>query len=436
MLESLRADPCRFVEALFDIRQLRRIWRTWKRRGTTSLLDELSSPKAGEAALMAAVPALIPAAQTHRSGVLVIDAGIPRFDCDAGARSSFQYLRLLREMGHEVYFMPNDQLRKEPYATILEGYGIRLMIGREYRCGRWADWLCGQTEQIHHALLHRPNIARRYLGRLRRFGGIGILYFAHDLRHMREMRHYQLTGDRFYRSEATYWEGIEKDILAEADSAYFYSAEEATQVMAWGGKCKVHTIPLFPDERFDTEGLSYEERNGLLFVGGFIHQPNLDAVQWFAKEVFPVIRNALRRGKWRIVGRDPPDEILKLAGEGIAVLGEVSDAELELLYRSARVVVAPLRFGAGVKGKVVEAMCRGVPVVTTSIGAEGIADAEHSLSIASDAGDLAARILALYTDAVQWESLRRRALDCASKSFSREAAIASLAEGLGDSPSR
>lgn len=432
MLESFRADPCRLIEALLDIRQLMRVFRAWRLRGTTAIFHELSSPAGDESNLNNVAPTS--SQITHSPSlpsVLVIDAGIPRFDRDAGARSSFQYLKLLREMGHEVYFMPNDQLRREPYAKILEDLGVRLLVGREYGCGGWADWLRGQSGRINHVVLHRPNVAKRFLKRLSEIQGIRILYFAHDLRHTREMRHYQLNGDRFHKREAEYWLKVEKEILAVVDSAFFYSIDEAACVKAWERKGDIFTIPLFPFEQFDLAGLSYEQRSGMLFVGGFAHQPNRDAVQWFLDDIMPNIRSVLPGIELRIVGRDPPEEVVKLNGNGITVLGNVSEGELESLYRTSRVVVAPLRFGAGVKGKVVEAMCRGIPVITTEVGAEGIANAQEALCIAINAQDMVEKIIEIYSDSVLWESLRQRSLESAEKNFSRQAAIDRLAEGLG-----
>lgn len=433
MLEALRADPCRFVETLLDYRSLHRIWRAWRRRGTVAILAELSTEENVQPPVY--LPKDAPTEGTPPAAtLLVIDATLPQYDRDAGGRSSFLYLQILREMGYEVFFMPNDQLRREPYASALEGMGVKLLMGRGFRCGKWKKWLRVRTGQISHVILHRPNVAKRYLAAIRKIGGIKILYFAHDLRFMREARHYEIDGDVFHLHEAKYWEGIEKAILAQVDRSYFFSGEETRIVSSWEGGNNARTVPLFPVDLPPSPGLPYEQRADLLFVGGFAHQPNCDAVLWFAREVFPLVRQVLPDIEWHIVGREPPPEIRSLMGNGILVEGGVSEARLEYLYQTARLVVAPLRFGAGVKGKVVEAVCQGVPVVTTPVGAEGIPGGDETLCISDDAEDMARQIIDLYQNPTLWKTMRDRVVQGVDTHFSRRAALLRLAEDLGSVP--
>jgi glycosyltransferase involved in cell wall biosynthesis len=427
MFEALRADPCRFIETLLDPRSLKRFWRAWRSRGTTAILAELSTE---ENVHLPGVPfdAVSTSGTLATATLLVIDATLPQFDRDAGGRSSFLYLQTLREMGHEVFFMPNDQLRREPYASILEGLGVKLLIGRGFRCGKWKNWLRDRAGQITHVILHRPNVAKRYLTAIRSMAAVKILYFSHDLRFLREMRHYELNGDAFHRHEAEYWEKVEKTIISQVDVAYFFSDEETKTVSTWKGTATARTVPLFPVNPAQAAGFSYAQRAGLLFVGGFSHQPNLDAVLWFAKEVFPLVRQVMPDIRWHIVGREPPPEISRLAGDGIVVEGAVSDARLQYLYQTVRLVIAPLRFGAGVKGKVVEAIFQGVPVVTTTLGAEGIDS--RALTIADTRDALVSAIVGLYSQDRLWDAARANSIALLNQSFSREAAIQTLDEDL------
>lgn len=433
MFEALRADPCRFVETLLDARSLYRIWRAWRRRGTAAILAEISTEENVQPPGF--LPKGAPTEGTRPAAtLLVIDATLPQYDHDAGGRSSFLYLQILREMGYEVFFMPNDQLRREPYASVLEGMGVKLLMGRGFRCGKWKNWLRDRTGQITHVILHRPNVAKRYLAAIRKIGGVKILYFAHDLRFVREARHYEVDGDAFHRHEAKYWEGIEKAILAQVDRAYFFSGEETRIVSSWEGGNNARTVPLFPVDLLPSSGLPYEQRTGLLFVGGFAHQPNRDGVLWFAREVFPLVRQVLPGIEWHIVGREPPPEICSLMGNGILVEGAISETRLEYLYQTTRLVVAPLRFGAGVKGKVVEAMCQGVPIVTTPVGAEGIPEGDKNLCVSHDAEDMARQLIDLYQNPALWKTMRDSVVQGADTHFSRQAALLLLAEDLGSVP--
>lgn len=401
MFEALRADPCRFVETLLDHRSLYRIWRAWRQRGTAAIFAEISTDKNVQppGLLHKGAPTEGP---TPAAILLVIDATLPQYDHDAGGRSSFLYLKIFREMGYEVFFMPNDQLRREPYASALEGMGVKLLMGRGFRCGKWKSWLRDRTGQITHVILHRPNVAKRYLAAIKKIGGVKIIYFAHDLRFLREARHYEVDGDVFHLHEAEYWEGVEKGILGQVDRAYFFSDEETRIVSSWGRGSIARTVPLFPIDMLPPSGLPYEQRAGLLFVGGFAHQPNRDAVLWFAREVFPLVRQMLPDIEWHIVGREPPPEICSLAGNGIIVEGAVSETQLEFLYQTTRLVVAPLRFGAGIKGKVVEAVFHRVPLVTTTVGAEGMPAPETVLETGDLPHDFAAAVIRLYCDGDIW----------------------------------
>ena len=143
----------------------------------------------------------------------------------------------------------------------------------------------------------------------------------------------------------------------------------------------------------------FEKREGLLFVGGFAHPPNADAVLWFAQEIFPLIREKLPI-HFYIVGSRVTDEIkaLEQPDNGIIVKGFVSEEELARLYVSCRVVVVPLRYGAGVKGKVIEALYNGAPVVTTSIGAEGIPEADQVMAVRDEPAAFAGEVISLYQD--------------------------------------
>jgi glycosyltransferase involved in cell wall biosynthesis len=421
MLEALRADPCRFVEALLDYRGLYRFCRAWRSRGTEAILAELSTEEQLQP-LGSLTDTLSTRNTPGGATLLVIDATIPQYDRDAGGRSSFLYLQTLREMGHQVFFMPNDQMRREPYASALEGLGVKLLIGTGLRCGQWKRWLQDRAGQITHVVLHRPNVARRYLATIKKMAGMKVLYFAHDLRFLREARHYELNGDTFHRHEAEYWEKVEKNIISQVDAAYFFSDDEARAVSVWNSAAAARTVPLFPLNLAPASGFPYAQRAGLLFVGGFAHQPNRDAVSWFAKEVFPLVLQELPDMEWHIVGREPPGEIRALAGNGIFVEGVVSEARLETLYQTTRLAVAPLRFGAGVKGKVVEAVFQRIPLVTTTIGAEGMPEPGTVLDIHDTPRDFADAVIRLYRNEDVWSARRETMSPYVAAHFSKEAA--------------
>jgi glycosyltransferase involved in cell wall biosynthesis len=151
-------------------------------------------------------------------------------------------------------------------------------------------------------------------------------------------------------------------------------------------------------------GLPFEEREGLLFVGSFNHPPNRDAVDWLMKDILPIVRRSLPDAPTFIVGSNPTPEVKAFADGDVEILGWVKD--LSSLYARARLFVAPLRYGAGIKGKIGESAAYGLPVVSTSIGAEGLElRPEHEIVVADGTEAFAAAIVRLYNDPELWHEI-------------------------------
>jgi glycosyltransferase involved in cell wall biosynthesis len=168
-------------------------------------------------------------------------------------------------------------------------------------------------------------------------------------------------------------------------------------------------------------------RKDLFFIGGFEHQPNVDAVQWFVSEILPAVRRELPEVAFRVVGSRPTDEVKKLGSPGVQVAGFVADPEP--FFARSRVFVSPLRYGAGMKGKIGQAMAFGLPVVTTSVGAEGmrLADGETAL-VADDPASFAAAVVRLYRDDQLWRRLSENGRSHIERHFSGQAVRGLLAE--------
>ena len=174
-------------------------------------------------------------------------------------------------------------------------------------------------------------------------------------------------------------------------------------------------------------GEGYDTRDGLLFVAGFGHPPNVDAALWFCTDVLPLIRRDLGDVPVRLVGSNPPPEIRALAGDGVEVTGWVPATTPYIT--SSRLSIAPLRYGAGVKGKVNLAMSYGLPVVATSPSIEGMhLRAGEDVLVADDAEGFAAAIERGYTDKALWEKLARNGVDNIERHFSRAVAARALDE--------
>ncbi|RZA18576.1 MAG: glycosyltransferase, partial [Lysobacteraceae bacterium] len=175
-------------------------------------------------------------------------------------------------------------------------------------------------------------------------------------------------------------------------------------------------------------------REGLLFVGGFRHPPNVDAVLWFVREVFPRIRSLRPGMQFHCIGGDVPAEIRNLSRlDGVHLHGHVPD--LQPWLDGCRISVAPLRYGAGVKGKVNQAMAHGLPVVATSPAVEGmhLLDGQDVL-VADDAAAYADAVLRLDGDEALWNRITANGRDNVARHFSPEAARATVREAFLSGP--
>ena len=148
----------------------------------------------------------------------------------------------------------------------------------------------------------------------------------------------------------------------------------------------------------------------------------MDAVKWFADEIFPKIRAKNQSITFYIAGSNAPDEIKNLNGNGIVVKGFVTEQELSDLYKNCRIVVVPLRYGAGVKGKVIEALYNGLPIVTTDIGAEGIKGIESIVEIQNEPENFVTAVLDLYEDEQKLAEMSSKSIDFIKENFSMDAA--------------
>jgi O-antigen biosynthesis protein len=356
--------------------------------------------------------------------LLFIDRHVPFYDQDAGSRSTLQYLQLMVEMGYNIKFLGNDFIYYQPYTSRLQQIGIEVLYGPGYRNG-WKKWIIENKNNIDYIYLSRPHITRNYLGFLKKYTSSKLIYCGHDLNYLREMRRHLIEGDKSSLLASRKWEKMELDIIRNVDVSYFFSTFELEELKKRLPDSTVRTIPLF---LFDENALEqkkqsdFESRSGILFVGGFNHPPNIDAVQWFVRDIFPQVRFRLPEIELIIVGANPPVEIARLSGNGVTVANKISDEELKRQYLSRRLVIAPLRYGAGVKGKIVEAMQYGLPTITTSIGAEGINEAELALFITDEAQMFAEMLIRVYTDASLWNNASAQMTATVKKYFSKAAA--------------
>lgn len=357
-------------------------------------------------------------AHPEGKNLFLVDEHIPAYDRDAGGRQITIYVRILTQMGYKVYLLGEDAYRREPYATEFEKLGVVVLSGEAFSPANRAAWFQKNGRYLDYAFLHRPGSAAAYLPLVRMYAPQAkVIFFGADLAQVRLQREYEITKRPELLEEIRVAKLQEDFLYVNSDVNLCVGAAETKFVAEKYAERPVHEIPLFIYETFLENTPAFGARKDLLFVGGFNHRPNRDAVEWFLKEIFPKIKAEIPEIRFNIVGSNMPEEIKALADANVVIHGFVSDETLRGLYDSCRVTVAPLRYGAGVKGKIVDALYYRSVVVTTSIGAEGIPHEPLPFAIADEAGCFAKKVIEVYTDESAWTASRTNALEVLKKTY-------------------
>lgn len=356
--------------------------------------------------------------------VLVVDHYVPQPDRDAGSRATWQVLQLLVAQGCNVKFWP-DNLHFDPlYTPALQALGVEVLHGNEY-VGQFDAWLRDNGRYVDVAILNRPHVSVDYVRPLRAHSQAKVLYYGHDIHHLRMQQQLQLQPDAALQAEMERFRTMEWAMWRDADAVLYPSDEETTHVQAWlrdnGGGADALTVPLYgyPEVAGDLSA-TLATRQDILFVAGFAHPPNVDAASWLVEEILPRVWLRHPGVRLHLVGSNPAPAVRALASERVRVTGYVSDAELEGYYARCRVATAPLRFGGGMKGKVLEAMRHGLPMVTTPVGVQGLSAAAF-LPHAQEAGRVTDAICALLEDDAHWCAVSRASTAFIQANYSEQA---------------
>ncbi len=260
-------------------------------------------------------------------------------------------------------------------------------------------------------------VLREYAPRAR------LIFDTVDLHYLREQRAAELAHDTELLRLASETKAKELRLVRSADVTLVVSAVEQAMLKREAPAARIEVLSNV--HQAPAACAAYEGRKDLCFVGGFQHPPNVDAVRWFVQEIWPAIAQALPEVRCHIIGSRVPEEIAALADQRVLVHGFV--AELEPYLDGCRVSVAPLRYGAGVKGKVNQAMAHGLPVVATSVAVEGLQlEAGREALVADTPAAFAAAVVKLYQDPDLWQRLCEGGRANVAQHFSFSAAEAAL----------
>ncbi len=334
----------------------------------------------------------------HKS-ILVIFSHVPQYDKYGGDRTVYCYLKLFVKMGMEVTFIPADFIRITDYEKQLETLGIKVLSGDFYRM-HWPEWLVVYGERFDFVFTQLPMETSKFKGALKAYcTNARILYCEHELAFIRKEREFETTGRNEYKREAERFKDILADNVSTADAVYVLSTYERDILVKLFPDKSIKEIPVYlydePPVKVKSE---FNKRKDILIVAHVDFIQNLDGILWFKENVFPVLVERYPEICWNIVGKVSDENRKKLEGDNIIVHGWLPEEKLDKLYRSSRLEVVPIRFGSGVKGKIIEAAYNGLPVVATSVGAEAIPLECGNICVADGEDGMAESIVALYED--------------------------------------
>ncbi len=365
-----------------------------------------------------------------RRRALVIDACTPMPDQDSGSVTALGLMHGLQALGFKVCFAPQSNMAFIPgYTEALQRDGIEAI----YNCDGHAypylnDYIHSVGDIFHLVVIFRVGVASACLDQVRRFmPSAKVLFFTSDLHFLREARKAELSGRKADTIKAEITRRDELLVAVKSDCCIVHSAVEQALL--------ARELPSTPVELYGWSidvvgrGEPFNRRRDFVFLGGYQHPPNVDAVLHFVEDIFPLIKTRIPDAKFYVLGSHPPPELQRLASDDIIITGFVPD--LGPCLGKCRVGVAPLRYGAGIKGKIAMMMSHGLPVVTTTMGAEGMNLAhEQEVLIQDDPRAFADEAVRLHGDAALWERLSAAGLEVVDRQYSHKASIQRIKEIL------
>lgn len=357
-----------------------------------------------------------------RRRAFVVDNYMITPDKESGSLRMMNLFAILHELGFKVTFAAANLEAPEPYVSNLQMRGVEC-IYRPY-VKSVAKYLATHGEIYDLVILSRADAAARIMPAARRYcKNAKIVFDTVDLHFLREARLAELTGDKATQGIAERRRQQELDLMAQADTTLVVSDVERRVLAQEAPGADVHLVSNI--HRIFGSATPFGERRDIMFIGAFAHPPNTDAVLWLAEEILPLIHAELPDLCCHVIGADPPAQIRALTGDRVKIHGFVPD--VRPYFNGCRLSVAPLRYGAGVKGKVNQSLAHGLPVVATTQAAEGMfLEDGTSVLLGDDARSFASAVIRLYRDEQLWSRLSANGIDVMERHFSFDAARRAL----------
>ena len=343
-------------------------------------------------------------------------------DQDAGSMRMQAILEILTSLKCKITFVADNLEYRQLYVSQLQRRGIEVLFAPYI--GAIAELLSARGEEFDFVVMARHYIAIKHIDAVRMFAPRALCVFdTVDLHFLREERLAELEATKRPKLAARAKRNEELALIRKADVTLVVSHVEQRLLSELVPDARVMVLSTI-HEVFPA-GKPFAEREGLLFIGGFQHPPNADGVLWYARDILPRVRDALPGVKTIIVGSLVPAPIKALAADDFVVTGYVPD--VAPYFDACRISISPLRYGAGVKGKINLAMSYGLPVVATTPSIEAMhLEPGEDVLVADIAAEFADAIVRLYRDQALWERLAAGGRENIRRHFSRDVARSAI----------
>ena len=365
-----------------------------------------------------------------QQNVLLVHEIVPHYDCSGADLRIFELVRELRRDGHNVTFLARQDREREKYAPALQALGAKVIAGDPDRLKHvgedtataWNLREVLQEGEFHTAILchwywNAISLSEHYLDEIRRWSPqTCVMVLSEDRHGERERRAFPLSNHISDLERGEDLEQREVEAYQQADLVLYVSEVDHRHYRKLLPDIRAEHLPTIAEA--GKTGPGFHEREGVLFLGNFENLANRDGLRWLVQEVWPRVQKQEPNLKLYVAGNSLAPEHCP-QGKNIVLLGKV--AELGDAFAARRVFAGAIRFGTGIITKNMLSMAHGLPVVTTTVGAEGLqlANEEHAL-IADTPEAFAASILRLHREESLWNTLSRQGRDYIAANYNQE----------------
>ncbi len=373
-------------------------------KNSTHGLNVQYTPQAEVISFTSPVIATKLSTSSKKKRVLLIDHAVPALNQDAGSYAAIQEIKLIQSLGFDIIFVDACLSGRSSNTRYLQSLGVEVV---------YSPFYLAMEEVIHHYLpevsavyITRYHVAERLLPIIKRVDAkCPIIFNNADLHFLRELRFALKNNNEHNLHQAYITRDRELAVMRKVDAILSYNdTEHAVIASHLFESDKIHTCPWVLEDK--TAGLRFSKRQGIAFLGGYNHAPNVEAVVFFVENIAPLLLESAPHIHFYIYGSNMPDSFNKFTLPNVKVMGFVE--KLDDLFHKHRIFVAPLLSGAGIKGKVLDSLAYGLPTVLSKVAAEGL-NVTHNITTleANKPEEWSKQIQRLYKDKTLWDRISK-----------------------------